>query len=526
MTFHVGLSRHAARGAAVLSLLAAVLPHCVVAQEHEERPPGVIPHAEWEVRPPLGYAADADRRNLRPGDRLEFRDLAVTVIATAVDSAAGGATDVARLRLVRDNAREERTVREGAAFNWRGYHIAIVAIYGPGELGAGLTAVEVATLDSVPPEVASSTVAGGAELRLRIPHEITHVTLHHTGSAEPLRPEDDPVQKLRGLQSWGARDRNWWDVPYHFLIDLEGKVYEGRDWRYMGETNTTYDPAGHFLISVIGNYARQEPTAPQLDAIADLMAWAITRFDLPLDRIGGHYNYAETSCPGEHLREYLEDGTFRKLVEDRLERGESGGAAALLARRTKRARTPLGTPVVMERAYVPADVRFMHGMIAHHQQAVVMTGLVEQRTVRPDIRQLARRIEVSQQDEVRLMRRWLEKHAAHVPATMRADGAARDADPQRAQHGDAHPPLMPGMLTPEELARLERARGAAFDRLFLEYMIRHHEGAVVMVAELFATPGAGEEPELYQFASHVDADQRAEIARMRRMQTPGSSARR
>ena len=125
-----------------------------------------------------------------------------------------------------------------------------------------------------------------------------------------------------------------------------------------------------------------------------------------------------------------------------------------------------------------------------------------------------------------MMRRWLEKHGAHVPGRMQTDDAARDPDRHSAQHGDAHPPLMPGMLTPEELARLERARGAEFDRLFLEFMIRHHEGAVVMVAELFATPGAGEEPELYQFASHVDADQRAEIARMRRMQTSGSSARR
>lgn len=321
MRFHIRSWGNSARYAAVLALPAAALPAGVAAQEHAELPPGVIPHAEWEVRPPLGHMADADRRNLRPGDHFEFRDLSVSVVSTAVDS--DGVTDVVRLRLIRDKARENRTVREGAAFNWQGYHVAVVAIYGPGELGAGLTAIEVATLDSVPPEVARSKVAGGAELRLRIPHEITHVTLHHTGSPEPLRPEDDPVQKLRGLQSWGARERNWWDVPYHFLIDLEGTVYEGRDWRYMGETNTTYDPAGHFLISVIGNYAEQEPTAAQLDAIADLMAWAITRFDLPLERIGGHYDYADTTCPGEHLRQYLEDGTFRRLVEERLALRES-----------------------------------------------------------------------------------------------------------------------------------------------------------------------------------------------------------
>jgi hypothetical protein len=86
----------------------------------------------------------------------------------------------------------------------------------------------------------------------------------------------------------------------------------------MGETNTTYDPSGHFLISVVGNYGVQEPTKAQLDAIADMMAWALDEFDLPLEKIGGHYNYADTGCPGTHLRKYLEDGTFRRMVSERL----------------------------------------------------------------------------------------------------------------------------------------------------------------------------------------------------------------
>jgi hypothetical protein len=116
----------------------------------------------------------------------------------------------------------------------------------------------------------------------------------------------------------GATDRNWWDVPYHFLLDIDGRIFEGRDYHYMGETNTSYDPGGHFLISAIGNYERQEPTPATLAAIADLMAWALKEFDLPLDRIGGHYNYAKTGCPGEHLRKYLEDGTLRRMVAERL----------------------------------------------------------------------------------------------------------------------------------------------------------------------------------------------------------------
>ncbi len=280
--------------------------------------PRIIPHTQWQSQPPVGHAADAARRNKAAGDSLAFRDLTLTVLGTLVDSSTTKPTDVVRLRLARGGSGEERRVREGTAFNWNGFHIAVVAIYGPGELGAGLVALEVATVASLPPEVAASAIAGGATMRLRVPHRITHVTLHHTGDAQPLRPQDDPAAKLRGLQSWGAAERNWWDVPYHYLLDLEGRIYEGRDYHFMGETNTAYDPGGHFLISVIGNYERQEATPAQLAAIADMMAWAIKEFDVPLDRIGGHYNYASTGCPGQHLKKYLEDGTLRRMVSERL----------------------------------------------------------------------------------------------------------------------------------------------------------------------------------------------------------------
>ena len=299
-------------------LLLPLLDGCTLHRAASTLPPGVVPHAQWEAAPPVGHAADGTRRNLGAGERFEFRDLRVEVLDVVTDSARVPPADAVRLRLTRAGDAIERMVDEGTAFNWSGYHFAIVAVYGPGELGAGLAAIEVATIQSLPPSVAASTSAGGAELRLRVPHDITHVTLHHSGSPEPLRPEDDVRAKLRGLQAWGARDRNWWDVPYHFLIDLEGRIYEGRDWHYLGETNTRYDPSGHFLISVVGNYDLQRPTAGQLAAIADLMAWAVQRFDVPLDRIGGHYDYAETSCPGRHLRRYLEDGTLLHMVQARL----------------------------------------------------------------------------------------------------------------------------------------------------------------------------------------------------------------
>ncbi|MGH7573168.1 MAG: DUF305 domain-containing protein [Gemmatimonadota bacterium] len=149
------------------------------------------------------------------------------------------------------------------------------------------------------------------------------------------------------------------------------------------------------------------------------------------------------------------------------------------------------------------DVRFMQEMIVHHAQALAMTDLVADRTDSEALQKLARRIEVSQKDEIAMMERWLD--------------ASGESAPERHHHD----PLMPGMLTEEELVRLAAATGDEFDRLFLEYMIRHHEGALVMVADLFSG-GGGQEAEVFRIASNVDADQRAEIARMRGMLTTPS----
>lgn len=156
----------------------------------------------------------------------------------------------------------------------------------------------------------------------------------------------------------------------------------------------------------------------------------------------------------------------------------------------------------------PADVGFVHGMLLHHAQALEMAGLVEGRTVDSGIARLAERIRQSQLTEMSRMRNWLEDRGQPVAAAAAHEG-----------HGPAEHAAMPGMLTPDELRRLGAAQGAEFDRLFLEYMIRHHQGALTMVADLFAVEGAGQEPELFRLASEIDADQRAEIARMRRFLT-------
>lgn len=151
----------------------------------------------------------------------------------------------------------------------------------------------------------------------------------------------------------------------------------------------------------------------------------------------------------------------------------------------------------------PADVRFMQGMISHHAQAVEMVALIPARTSREDMRLLGKRIDVSQADEIKMMQHWLEVRGQQIPS-----------EHALHMHGAT---LMPGMLTPEEMERLAAAKGAEFDRLFLEGMIKHHAGALAMVDELFSTPGAGQEVEIFSFASDVDADQRMEIDRMAAM---------
>jgi uncharacterized protein (DUF305 family) len=151
--------------------------------------------------------------------------------------------------------------------------------------------------------------------------------------------------------------------------------------------------------------------------------------------------------------------------------------------------------------YIDADIKFMQGMIGHHAQAIEMVALIPTHSSRREMVLLGQRIDISQTDEIKMMQDWLTRRGQQVPGP-------------HAHHAPGAP-LMPGMLTAEEMARLGEAKGPAFDRLFLESMIRHHEGALTMVRDLFAQPGAGQESDVFAFASDVDADQRMEIDRMR-----------
>jgi len=160
--------------------------------------------------------------------------------------------------------------------------------------------------------------------------------------------------------------------------------------------------------------------------------------------------------------------------------------------------------------YSDADVEFMSGMIPHHAQAVVMAGWALSHGARPDVAVLCERIVVGQRDEIAMMRTWLADRGLEVP----------DATATRhkmTMNGATHEMLMPGMLTDEEMAALDRARGPEFDRLFLTGMIKHHQGAIDMVDTLFKSYGAAQDETIYKFASDVYADQSIEIDRMHEM---------
>ena len=145
------------------------------------------------------------------------------------------------------------------------------------------------------------------------------------------------------------------------------------------------------------------------------------------------------------------------------------------------------------------EVEFMQGMIVHHAQALEMTALISSRTENKELRLLGARISSSQSDEIRFMRRWLA--ARGEPVSMAMQGMA----------------LMPGMLTPEQMEALRKAKGNEFDHLFLTGMIQHHNGALTMVKDLFDSAGAGQDAEVFNFATDVDSGQRAEIRIMQTM---------
>jgi len=166
----------------------------------------------------------------------------------------------------------------------------------------------------------------------------------------------------------------------------------------------------------------------------------------------------------------------------------------------------------------PADVQFMQGMIMHHAQAVEMTALMKSHTQNKDLRLLGARISKSQSDEIQFMKRWLTARGQPVAPAMPEMSGMNMSMPGMDMSGHSgHSMLMPGMLTEKQMEALKKAKGAEFDHLFLTGMIQHHGGALIMVKDLFDTAGAGQDAELFNFATDVDSGQRAEIRIMQTM---------
>ena len=179
-------------------------------------------------------------------------------------------------------------------------------------------------------------------------------------------------------------------------------------------------------------------------------------------------------------------------------------AAAACATTTNQGPSPR---VVSPAPFTSADVHFMAGMIGHHAQAVLIAGWAPSHGASAAVRALCERIVVGQRDEIVLMQRWLGDRHEPVP----------EADPAHHTMPGMETSMMPGMLTPDQLGQLDSSRGLEFDRLFLKFMIQHHQGAITMVNQLFGSQGGGEEEIVYRFASDVYADQTTEIDRMNRM---------
>ncbi len=147
-----------------------------------------------------------------------------------------------------------------------------------------------------------------------IEQTIKKITIHHGGVF--FSPDSNAEDYIRHLQWWSRAKKQWIDIPYHFMIDFQGKIYETRPINYPGDTNTTYNPYGHALICLIGNFEEQKVTPAQLTSLVRLSAFLADYFHVPPGEIRGHKDYAETLCPGADLYRYLKSGYIRKRVEN------------------------------------------------------------------------------------------------------------------------------------------------------------------------------------------------------------------
>ena len=171
--------------------------------------------------------------------------------------------------------------------------------------------------EPAPPIIAVSSWGGQPTSFAAEPQRITRITLHHQG--ETWRDGDDVAPYLRRLQQWSRESRHWADIPYHYVVSPDGRIYAARPLALAGDTNTEYDPQGHALVMLLGNFENVEPTAQQLNATVELMAWLAREHGLAPDSIASHRDFsAQTVCPGRNLYRYIENGWLVTAVDRRL----------------------------------------------------------------------------------------------------------------------------------------------------------------------------------------------------------------
>ncbi|MEJ2297674.1 MAG: peptidoglycan recognition family protein [Woeseiaceae bacterium] len=169
------------------------------------------------------------------------------------------------------------------------------------------------------PDIVPRAAWGWTDSGARLPeHTIKRITIHHGGVA--FADDRDPAEYLRALQKWSRTEKQWMDIPYHYVIDLDGVIYEARPIEYPGDTNTTYDTRSHALIEVLGNYDERQLNDAQFEALARLSALLSTRYSVAPEDIRTHRDYApgETTCPGASIYRRFEDGSLPRRIGELL----------------------------------------------------------------------------------------------------------------------------------------------------------------------------------------------------------------
>jgi hypothetical protein len=174
-----------------------------------------------------------------------------------------------------------------------------------------------ASTPSAPDIVSVDAWGGTTAASTAPPQQITHITIHHQG--EIWKDGTDVQAYLRRLQQWSRLTKRWADIPYHYVIAPDGRIYAARPLAQPGDTNTEYDPRGHALVMLVGNFEEQQPTPAQLNAAVELTAWLAREHHLGLDAIASHKDHSrQTVCPGKNFYAHIESGWFKAEVGKRL----------------------------------------------------------------------------------------------------------------------------------------------------------------------------------------------------------------